>query len=118
MHERLGAIPLLARTRYEYARMLRQSGVLCRAGACGSVGAEVLSRGEAEAGDIGQAAESSAVDLCAEGETGVLDEREAMAIGDASQLGHVGGMAVHVDRKQGACPWRDCGFASRGVDAA
>lgn len=52
------------------------------------------------------------------GETGILDERKAMAIGDAPHLYHVGGMAVHVYRQQGACPWRDRGFASGCVDAS
>jgi hypothetical protein len=41
-----------------------------------------------------------------------------MEVGDAPHLDHVGGTAVHVDRQQSACPWRDRGFVSGGVDAA
>jgi hypothetical protein len=102
----------------EHADPVCQSGVLCRAGARGSVGAEVFPRGEAEAGDVGQAAEPPAVDLRAERDTGILHERKAMAIGDAPHLAHVGGMAVHVNGQQSVCPWRDRGFASGCVDAS
>ena len=67
------------------------------AGPAASEGAEVLARGEAEAGDVGPLPDSTFVDRRPEREAGVLDDRETVPSRDRTQGRHVGRVTVEVD---------------------
>ncbi|MNX91376.1 hypothetical protein D3C86_1234510 [compost metagenome] len=81
-------------------------------------GAQVLGRVEAEGGRIAEGADLAPVKLRAVGLRAVLDHLEAVTPGELHDPGHVGRVAVDVDRDDGLGRGRDEAFEGAGVHAA
>ncbi len=77
----------------------------------------MLRRREAEAGDVRKRPDRTAVDLRAEREAGILDQRQAFLLRERGKLDQGCRMTEHVDRQEGARARCDRGPRLRRIHA-
>ena len=80
-------------------------------------GAEDFGAMETERGHVALAEDAPAVDLDAEGVGGVVDDAQAVLVGDVLNLTGTAGLAIDMDGHDGGGARRDGGLDAVGVDA-